>query len=391
MHTAYVKKHDSLYGSTSAAFTIVELLIVVVVLGILAALVMTAVNPAELTRQTRDSVRVADLKAIDRVIALSQVETATTVGSPNTIYISLPDSNANCSSYALPTLPGGWTYACKPAASYRNIDGTGWIPINISSATSSSKMPLLPIDPSNTISGRLYYSFISGAGWELNATMEALNNVVGGNYDKESTDGGDDPTKLEIGNNLALAPWSFEFSSFPTVANNSGFPGWFKTSGTGVVTIGSDGTSENYAEVNGYGWYGWQENIPFNPNSTYKMTCKARQVTDPTIGGKGIYCGWNGVAADGITLVNVSGLNTTSSQHYQTMANAILTAGADWSSYTGYTKGWGAPSGGGSPCASIASPCKMHQDVRYIRPMFIINYSSGNGVADIDSITITKQ
>jgi len=390
MHTAYVKKHISIHGSVSDAFTIVELLVVIVVFGILALIVMAAVNPGEVSKQTRDAVRVTDLQSIDRVLALNQVEGTTAFGSINTVYISLPDANANCSSYTLPTLPGGWSYACKSAASYRNTDGTGWLPVDMSSVGSSSKLATLPIDPTNAIAGRNYYSYITNNGWELNASMEAQNSVTGGNSDKVSTDSGDDPTKFEVGSNLLIAPWSFEFATFNTVANNSGFPGWFKTTGTGVITLGSDGTAANYIEATGYVWYGWQENIPFNPNSTYKMTCKARQVTDPTVGGKSIYCGWNGVAADGVALVNVTGVNTTSSQHYQTMSGISLTAGAGWSSYTGYTKGWGAPNGTAGGCI-ISTPCKMHQDTRYIRPMFIINYATGDGVADMDSILFTKQ
>lgn len=390
MHTANVHKCSLICRAQEKAFTIVELLVVIVVFGILALIVMAAVNPGEVSKQTRDAVRVTDLQSIDRVLALNQVEGTTAFGSVDTVYISLPDSNANCSTYTLPTLPGGWSYACRPTASYRNTDGTGWIPVDLSNVNASSKLATLPIDPTNAVSGRNYYSYMTNNGWELNTVMESQNSVTGGNSDKVSTDGGDDPTKFEIGSNTLIAPWSFEFASFNTVANNSGFPGWFKTAGAGVITLGSDGTAANYIEATGYVWYGWQENIPFNPDSTYKMTCKARQVTDPTIGGKGIYCGWNGVAADGVALVNTTGLNTTSSQHYQIMANVQLAAGAGWSTYTGYTKGYGAPNGTSGGC-NIGTPCKMHQDTRYIRPMFIMNYATGDGVADMDSILFTKQ
>jgi hypothetical protein len=193
-----------------------------------------------------------------------------------------------------------------------------------------------------------------------------------------------------VGNNLVIAPWSLEFNAFPIVASNSGYPGWYGNVST-TVTIGSDGTSPNYARANGYAWYIWQENIPFNPDATYKMTCTARQITDPTVGGKGIFCGWTGVAANGVTLVNYSGGNGYSSQHYNTMSNNILTAGAGWVSYTGYTKGWSSGNGDSGRCPNASTPCKLHPNVRFIRPLFILNYSGGNGVADIDSITITKQ
>ncbi len=392
MHTAYKNQKSVAWGTKAEAFTIVELLIIIIVLAILGLIVINTVNPGEIMKQSRDAMRVSDLQALNKVLLLYEAEGNTSFGTANTVYLSLPDSNANCSTYALPTLPGGWSYACKPEATYKNVDGTGWVPVDFSNILSGSPMSNLPVDPVNSITGRYYYSYITGGSWELNASVEAQANVVGNSGDKVSSDGGDDPTKLEIGTNLALAPWSFEFSAFPVVANNSGFPGWFKNGGTGSASATSDFLTPNFIRATGYVWYNWQENVPFNPDSTYKMTCRVRQVTDPTVGGKSIYCGWTGVAADGVTLVNTTGANTYSSQHYQVMSGISLTAGADWSTYTGYTKGWGSPNGNsGNSCWNSSTPCKMHQDVRYIRPLFIANYSGGNGLADIDSIIFTKQ
>ncbi|MGE5327833.1 MAG: type II secretion system protein [Thiobacillus sp.] len=373
----------------SSGFTIVELLVIVVIIAILATIAIIVFNPGETFKQTRDATRQTDLKALDRAVALYQTSAGTPPGSTNIIYLSLPDANANCSSYTLPTLPAGWSYACKPSSTYRNVDGTGWVPIDLN-GVDNAKLSQLPTDPINTATNRLYYYYMTnGTGWEFNSQMEGLANIIGGSSDKTSTDGGDDPTRLEVGNNLAISPWSFEFTTFPTVANNSRFPGWYANV-TSSVTTGSDGTAQSYARFAGYGWYIWQENIPFNPDSTYKMTCTFRQVTDPTVGAKGIYCGWTGVGSDGVTLVNYTGVNGYGSQHYHTAAYAQLTAGGAWTSFTGYTKGFSSTNGNSSACPNIASPCKMHPNVRYIRPLFIVNYNAGNGTADIDSIVITK-
>lgn len=389
--SAYFNKKSLVYFTKFQGFTIVELLIVIVVLGILAAITLTAFNPGEITKRTRDATRATDLRAIDRVLLSYITDSSAQLGTTNTVYLSLPDANPNCNSYALPTLPSGWNYTCKPVASYRNTDGTGWIPVNLSSISAGAKLNSLPVDPINSINGRLYYSYIPGVNsWELNSPMEAQSSATGDSGDKVSTDGGDDPTKLEIGNNLILAPWSFEFVTFPTVANNSGFPGWFKFSGTGTMSLGSDGTSPNYAEMTGYVWYVWMENIPFSPDATYKMTCKIRQVTDPTVGGKGNFCGWAGITSDGVTATNLTGLNSYSSQHYHAMSNPSYAIGS-WNSATGYTKGWGSPDGTSGGCSNPATPCKMQQNTRYIRPLFIMNYTGGNGISDIDSIVITKK
>lgn len=372
---------------TKKAFTIVELLVVVVVLGILGAIALNTLNPGELTKKSRDATRISDLNSINRLLTVYETTEGSDFGLSNTVYISLPDSNSNCSSYTLPTLPSGWVYACSSLANYQNIDGTGWVPVDFSG--NSATVSKLPIDPINTSAGSLYYSYIAGGSWELNAAVEASSSVVGGSADKTSNDGGDDPTRIEIGTDLVLAPWSFEFNAFPLAAQNSGLPGWKNYASAANFTLGNDQTSSNFVSINGYSWYIWQENVPFSPDATYKLTCRFRQSVEPTTGGKSAFCGWAGVASDGVTLVNYAGLNTHSSQHYHAVAGSSPVA--NWSTYTGYTKGWGSTNGSNGACPSVATPCKMHANVRYIRPLFILNYSVGNGVADIDSILFTKQ
>lgn len=376
------------YYRYKKAFTIVELLVVIVVLGILGLIALNAINPGEVSKRSRDTTRAIDLKSINQMLMMYETADGSDFGISNTVYLSLPDSNATCSSYTLPTLPSGWSYACKDSVNYRNTDGSGWIPVDF--ATSSTKISKLPIDPVNTAVGGLYYSYITGGSWELNAAMEAESNTAGNSTDKTSVDGGDDPTRLEVGNDLALSPWSFEFSSFPIAVVNSGLPGWKNYVGANNFSLGNDQTSSNFVTIPGYAWYIWQENIPFNPNSTYKISCRLRQSIEPTTGGKSVFCGWAGVASDGVTLVNLTGLNTFSSQHYHAASGPSPTS--SWTSFTGYTKGFGAPNGStGASCANIATPCKMHANVRYIRPLFIVNYASGNGAADVDSILFTKQ
>lgn len=54
-------------------FTLIELLVVIAIIGILAAVVMLAINPVEMMRKGRDATRFADIenvrKAIDIVVA----------------------------------------------------------------------------------------------------------------------------------------------------------------------------------------------------------------------------------------------------------------------------------------------------------------------------------
>lgn len=382
------------------AFTLIELLIVIAVIAILGSATVLVLNPTELIAQSRDSQRITDINNLYDGIKLAKLNSGdANFGAANTVYVSIPyDANTNCdypttNPLGLPALPSGWSYNCASSANYRKIDGTGWIPVNLSSATSS--IPALPIDPVNSTANNFYYSYYAGTGtFELNEKMESAKYGLGGQLDRVSADGGDDFTRYEKGTDITLAPWSFEFNNFTTVAlASSNKPGWYLYNGSTVPVLMSDANGA-YARYNGYAWQEWGENIPFNPGATYKISCKYRQVADPTtptVTDKGFYCGYAGVTADGTTFVNPTGVNTHSSQNYHGASFASQAAGSPYVEYVGYTKGYGNPNGSGSPCPSSASPCVMNAATRYIRPLFIINYSGGNGIADIKYIHVEKQ
>lgn len=150
----------------------------------------------------------------------------------------------------------------------------------------------------------------------------------------------------------------------------------------------TDGT---YLRATGYVWYEWQENIPFNPSATYKISCRYRQVTDPSAGTKYFYCGYAGVTADGTTYANATGANSSSSQHYHGASGTTLAAGSLFTENIGYTKGYGSPNGTSGPCPAIGSPCLMYNTVRYIRPLFILDLSNTDGIEDLDYIKVEKQ
>ena len=375
------------------SFTLIELLIVIAILAILAAAVVIVLNPSEMISESRDSARITGLKSIDKAVSLYTINLpGNSIGSSNTVYLSLPDSSSTCASYTLPPLTSPWVYSCSTAANYQKTDGTGWIPINFNTAPGGSPFSNLPIDPINSATNLQYFAYIPSSNkWEVSGKMESEKfNVLGGN-DVVTGDGGDEPIRLELGSDLTLAPWSFEFSSFPVATSRNNAGGWYYINGSATISLGSDSQASNYASFNGQGWYEWQENIPFNPNATYKLTCRYRQVTDPSSGGKGFYCGWSGVTADKYTYANASGSNDNGGQHYHASSGGTLTAGAGFSEKIGYTKGFGSPNGSSGTCPNLSSPCPVHTSVRYLRPMFIMNYANGNGIADIDYIRITKQ
>jgi prepilin-type N-terminal cleavage/methylation domain-containing protein len=182
------------------SFTLIELLVVIAVLAVLSVVVILALNPAQLLRQARDSNRLSDFDTLRKSISLYVLDTSDNfVATDTTVYVSLPDANADCSSYNLPILTSPWQYRCSSEENYRKVDGTGWIPVNFNSMPSGEPLHSLPIDPSNDASR--YYYFVKGS-----SSYEFAGNMESKQYSKNALkDGGADPIKYETGSNLNLA------------------------------------------------------------------------------------------------------------------------------------------------------------------------------------------
>lgn len=167
------------------AFTLIELLVVIAILGILATLVVLAINPAEAQRKGRDATRLSDLATLRKAIDLSIADGATLPGTAATTFT-------------------GNSSGSRDAASASN-----WVGMDV-----SKYLSVLPIDPrqnattgtlisdgTTTIAaGGMVYSFAAnGDTYELNTYLESTDNAA-----VAANDGGTSSTVYEIGTNPGL-------------------------------------------------------------------------------------------------------------------------------------------------------------------------------------------
>jgi hypothetical protein len=165
---------------------------------------------------------------------------------------------------------------------------------------------------------------------------------------------------------------------------------WVKLTGGGSASVVSDANaSDGYAlEANGYVWYEHNQNIQLDREALYRIRAKIRQVSDPSSGGKAIYVGITGVASDGTTRISSIGANSYSNQHYFAASADTLSVSNTYTEFVGYFWYGGKPAGGKSP--NRTNPGLLYPSIAYIRPLFILNYPNGNGVARIDYVIIEK-
>ena len=157
------------------------------------------------------------------------------------------------------------------------------------------------------------------------------------------------------------------------------------TSGGGVATITTPlggSTGGKVLRIAGYKNLYWGSNIAFDPNRTYKVRVRYRQITDPTSGGKLFYAGLKQYAEDGTTDLGNCYAALTGSVY------AMNVAGDGWHEYTGYWKGTAAAASYGS--ADPTTPGHLLTTCKYVRPLLLVNYSTGVGaVAEVDFLEFT--
>ncbi|HUC31214.1 MAG TPA: LamG domain-containing protein [Candidatus Paceibacterota bacterium] len=236
------------------AFTLIELLVVIAIIAILAIVVVLTLNPAELLRQSRDANRVSDMSTLNSALNLYLTDTggAGALGTSSIAYVSLPDTSSTCGSWGLPA-----SSACASSTSSRNINSTGWLPVNFTAISAGSPLSSLPLDPTNQSSTGLFYTYTASNGqYELIAPLES--------------------SKYQASVTGALGPGIATQGSTNPVSSLAGW--WTLNEGTGTTAYDSSGSNNNgtwhgtQAGTNGYyspGIVGAWSGAFYNSGATY--------------------------------------------------------------------------------------------------------------------------
>jgi prepilin-type N-terminal cleavage/methylation domain-containing protein len=225
-----------------AGFTLIELLVVIAIIAILSVVVILVLNPAQLLQQARDSNRISDMSTLNTALGVYQAQGGSSLGSANTIYLSIPDPSATsslgdqCQGLGFNPAPNGYSYHCAATSTYRAVDSTGWIPLNFSSLPAGSPLGQLPQDPINTTTSREYYTYTTnGTQYEETSIPESAKYQTGGGNDIVSNDGGRLVSVYEKGSALGLEPMDYGDSSLV------GF--WSFNEGTGTIVYDYSGNN----------------------------------------------------------------------------------------------------------------------------------------------------
>ncbi len=213
------------------AFTLIELLVVIAIIAILAVVVVLTLNPAALLQQSRDSNRLNDLQTISAAINLYNTDQGGapgySLGTPGVTYISVPDPSAtstagtNCAGLGL-----SGNYHCAASSTYRDTNGTGWIPVDLASTTTGSPLSVLPVDPINTTSSGEYYQYMTdGSTFEVSGIPESQKY----SSDPANFAAGSSRTLIALGQNIWVTDTNNdrveEFSSTGLYESQFGSPG----------------------------------------------------------------------------------------------------------------------------------------------------------------------
>jgi hypothetical protein len=128
----------------------------------------------------------------------------------------------------------------------------------------------------------------------------------------------------------------------------------------------------NALRITGDNWVYSKNAFPVDTSRRYRIRFRARQTVNPTSGGAMIHAGVATYDADGVLQTTEPG-----SHRYCAVTGVTLTVADGWNEYSGIITGEGNDSHN-----------KFRTGTRYVKPMFIVNNSNGDGTAEVDLLEL---
>lgn len=153
------------------------------------------------------------------------------------------------------------------------------------------------------------------------------------------------------------------------------------------VVVTKEPTSKiggNVLQIQNDTWLYSKNKIAIEQNKIYKFTFRVRQIQDPLNGSdkNKIYAGATTFGANGNRLSPNNGTYFIASSQEITVANG-------WKEYTAYMSTSAKSALVGTDGKTLCPAVKAFDTGTVaIKPMFIVNYSSGNGIAQVDALTV---
>jgi hypothetical protein len=147
---------------------------------------------------------------------------------------------------------------------------------------------------------------------------------------------------------------------------------WTANDETPTVTYTTNGRSGGVAlQTGGFLWRISETVVPFDQSKLYRIQARFRKTAG--LNGTTAFIGVVGVAADGITLVNIYGNDSMDDPYCVCAWNVNPGVSNDWVEYTGYFKG-ASSQGTHLSAPDPAAPAALHDNCRYFRPFMIVNW-----------------
>ena len=128
-------------------------------------------------------------------------------------------------------------------------------------------------------------------------------------------------------------------------------------------------------------WLVFNKSIPYDPSKIYRIAFRVKRLSGTGV----LYLGVSGRNATDTNWVNKNGSASYSVQHY--IAASGATPGTEWVTYVGFFSGANT-TGTGSSINSYDNPATLHEDAKYFRPHFIVNYNDAPGQVQVDGVVV---